>query len=1045
MAEPSCPTLSDRIAKVLALDPAAHAMEFEHRWYSWGDLGADRGRDRAARRAGRTRRRPAAQPPAAGRSVARSAPRRRVRRHREPRARRRAGARRPRVARCRDHRRRSDRPRSACAAGALVRSATALGAVDDHRRYTGRRPDRAATGRRGRDAHERHDRSAEARPAHLRDASRVCSSAPSTTNATPDADLRLRSGVTIVNSPLVHLGGLFRILQCVNDGRVVLPAGAVPGRRVGRRRAPPPPAHGQPRPGRAAHGARRRSRPRRPRERALRRLGHRAARPRRRRRVPREVRRAGADLVRRHRVRRRRRRMEPRRPRAVLDDEARQRRARPPGLRAARRRSRHRRAARPRRGGSARGEGPAARRRRASGRARPTSHASTPTASCGSSGAPTRRSSAAGSRSGPTTCAPRSNATRACAAPPSSAVPTRASARCRSPRSSCARAATGHGRRAPRRARRKVLARYELPDELRLVDALPRTPSGKVDLAAVRELFGGESPIATERRGRSASSRCRRRSRSRRCCAASPGLVQSLEHDDPAVAPAHRRPARRRARAREPGARRSVDRGSAPTRPPTDGRTSTTRATSARTTRASPSTRSPSTAPHASGTVTFPLVFEGPPGVVHGGVLATFFDCVDPAPQLRRRRRGQDDVAAASSTGGRRRSACRSRSRSTARPTSAASRRAPGCSSTTRRCAPPRWRRSPATAPPAARLAAAGAAVSATVVDAGDGLPLTVPALLRERAARRGDHPLLICDDDVLTYADADVAIGGAGEGRCSPCGAGRGTHVGLLHPNGPEFVVGWLAAARIGAVTVPLSTFSTSAELRTLLRNADIEVLLATHVVPRPRLRRMRCAKRFPSSTSRAAAVACAICARAAPRRVRRPARRCADARVAGDRSTTTCWPRPRPRVAPVGPHGDRAHLGLDERAEGRDPPARPAHPPPRQPQRAASLHRGRGAVLELAVLLDRRLRVQPARHAARRRHARVLERDRRVRDARPARTSAADDGERVRGVGRAPRARIRRSPTRDLSSIRRGNLWPIMPAACGRPTRSCVTTCSA
>jgi acyl-coenzyme A synthetase/AMP-(fatty) acid ligase len=35
----------------------------------------------------------------------------------------------------------------------------------------------------------------------------------------------------------------------------------------------------------------------------------------------------------------------------------------------------------------------------------------------------------------------------------------------------------------------QVLARYELPDELRLVDALPRTPSGKVDLAAVRELF----------------------------------------------------------------------------------------------------------------------------------------------------------------------------------------------------------------------------------------------------------------------------------------------------------------------------------------------------------------------------------------------------------------------------------------------------------------------------------------------------------------------------------------------------------------------------
>jgi hypothetical protein len=30
----------------------------------------------------------------------------------------------------------------------------------------------------------------------------------------------------------------------------------------------------------------------------------------------------------------------------------------------------------------------------------------------------------------------------------------------------------------------------------------------------------------------------------------------------------------------------------------------------------------------AAGTVSFPLVFEGPPGCVHGGFLAVFFDCV---------------------------------------------------------------------------------------------------------------------------------------------------------------------------------------------------------------------------------------------------------------------------------------------------------------------------------------------------------------------------------------------------------------------------------
>lgn len=96
-------------------------------------------------------------------------------------------------------------------------------------------------------------------------------------------------------------------------------------------------------------------------------------------------------------------------------------------------------------------------------------------------------------------------------------------------------------------------------------------------------------------------------------------------------------------------------------------------------------------------------------------------------------------------------------------------------------------------------------------------------ALLRGRA----DHLLLICDDDRLTYAEADrrsteIACGLVG------LGAGKGTHVGLLYPNGPEFVVGMLAAARIGAVVVPFSTFQTAAELQTQLVDSDTEFLLA-------------------------------------------------------------------------------------------------------------------------------------------------------------------------------------------------------------------------
>jgi len=117
--------------------------------------------------------------------------------------------------------------------------------------------------------------------------------------------------------------------------------------------------------------------------------------------------------------------------------------------------------------------------------------------------------------------------------------------------------------------------------------------------------------------------------------------------------------------------------------------------------------------------------------------------------------------------------------------------------------------------------------VTAATIDAGDGLPLTLPALLRARVESRGAAVLLACDDDVLTYADAERRSASLARGLLA-AGAGAGTRVGLLHPNGSAFVVAWLAAARIGAVAVPLSTFSTPAELRVLLRNADVALLLS-------------------------------------------------------------------------------------------------------------------------------------------------------------------------------------------------------------------------
>jgi acyl-CoA synthetase (AMP-forming)/AMP-acid ligase II len=117
--------------------------------------------------------------------------------------------------------------------------------------------------------------------------------------------------------------------------------------------------------------------------------------------------------------------------------------------------------------------------------------------------------------------------------------------------------------------------------------------------------------------------------------------------------------------------------------------------------------------------------------------------------------------------------------------------------------------------------------VTATVVDAGDALPLTVSALLQARAAEASDRVLLVADEARLTYAQAERRSAALARALLA-AGAGAGTRVALLYPNDPAFVVAWLAAARIGAVSVPLSTFSTNAELVGLLRGADATFLLS-------------------------------------------------------------------------------------------------------------------------------------------------------------------------------------------------------------------------
>ena len=102
----------------------------------------------------------------------------------------------------------------------------------------------------------------------------------------------------------------------------------------------------------------------------------------------------------------------------------------------------------------------------------------------------------------------------------------------------------------------------------------------------------------------------------------------------------------------------------------------------------------------------------------------------------------------------------------------------------------------------------------------------TIPAVLAARVPL-GERPLLVTDEGRITYAAAEARSRRIASGLLRS-GTGRGSHIALLCGNGPDFVAGFLAITRIGAVALPMSTLSTPHEIRGLLAGSDTEFLIA-------------------------------------------------------------------------------------------------------------------------------------------------------------------------------------------------------------------------
>ena len=102
----------------------------------------------------------------------------------------------------------------------------------------------------------------------------------------------------------------------------------------------------------------------------------------------------------------------------------------------------------------------------------------------------------------------------------------------------------------------------------------------------------------------------------------------------------------------------------------------------------------------------------------------------------------------------------------------------------------------------------------------------TAAGLIRDAANRWEDRILVILDDQRVTYREVEQRSAEMARSLLTS-GVTRGSRLGLLAPNGPDWVVAWLAATRIGAVTTLLSTYLRPRELSWTLGHSGVEVLV--------------------------------------------------------------------------------------------------------------------------------------------------------------------------------------------------------------------------
>ncbi|HTV95162.1 MAG TPA: class I adenylate-forming enzyme family protein [Steroidobacteraceae bacterium] len=103
----------------------------------------------------------------------------------------------------------------------------------------------------------------------------------------------------------------------------------------------------------------------------------------------------------------------------------------------------------------------------------------------------------------------------------------------------------------------------------------------------------------------------------------------------------------------------------------------------------------------------------------------------------------------------------------------------------------------------------------------------TVPALLREIVSARGSHDAIITACATLSYQELDRRSSRIARALLA-AGAGKGTRISLLAPDGVLWLTSFLGVLRIGALLSLVSTLCTPRELAHILRHSDTQILIA-------------------------------------------------------------------------------------------------------------------------------------------------------------------------------------------------------------------------